>query len=303
MQRIDMDYMSAQERLQSYKSHMQHTSLITGATGFIGSALVARLKAEHAVNVIGVSRSLGVDLTVADWQAKLPHVKVDTVVHLAQSTRYRDFPKSASDMVATNIDATASLLEWSRNNDVRRFIFTSTGNVYRPSDEEWDEESPLEPASFYGASKLAAEYLVKQYSKYFEVVILRLFGVYGPNQQNMLISNIIKKIRTGEEIQLAGGDGLLINPIYIDDVSYIIGDLVTRILTERLTILNLAGNENLSLMHIVNRLEIILSMSAKVVVTRGDPLHFLANTKNLISLFPVHKFVDIDVGLKNTCQA
>jgi len=281
---------------------MKTTTLITGAAGFIGSALTKRLELNSGAHVIKVSRRLGIDLNSPDWQERLPSAQIDTVVHLAQSTQYRDFPAGAADMVAVNISATLSLLEWARKNGVKRFIFASTGNVYKPSEQPWFEESPLEPTGFYGASKLAAEYLVKQYEKYFEVVIVRLFGVYGPGQTKMLIPNLVEKIKHEEAIQLVGGEGLVINPIHINDVAFFLERLIDCPLNEKITVLNVGGTERLNISVITKKLETALSFSAKFEEIEGKPTFFVGNITKLTHLFPGHIFVNSDCGLAGVCR-
>ena len=281
---------------------MKQTTLITGAAGFIGSALAEHLDKNSITNVIRLSRRDGIDLISPDWQSKIPSCEIDTIVHLAQSTQYREFPAGASNMVAVNVDATLSLLEWARVKGIKRFIFASTGNVYQPSDQVWHENSPLEPSSFYGASKLAAEYLAKQYEKFFEIVVIRLFGVYGPGQSKMLIANVIEKMKKGDEIQLAEGEGLLINPIYIDDVLMFVEKLITCPLPQRVMTLNIAGAEKLSLAAIIRKLERILAVRAKSVVTEGRPVSFIGDVAKLNSIFPDHAFVRADDGLARVCR-
>ena len=86
-------------------------------------------------------------------------------------------------MFGVNLSSTF-LLEWARNNGVSKFIFTSTANVYDQNDEKLLENSKTLPNSFYGASKLASEQLISQYSNYFSIEILRL----------LLFTDLIKKI-------------------------------------------------------------------------------------------------------------
>ena len=200
--------------------------LITGAHGFLGAAVLQAATPQDGL--VGVARTsvrhsgdatvpvIRADLSQRGWSASLPE-HADIVVHLAQSARYHDFPHGSSDMIAVNIDSTGELLEWSRTHGVSRFVFASTGNVYRPSNAELTEESPCEPASMYAASKLSAEHLVRQYGAYFDCVSLRIFGLYGPGQKKGFIPGIIDRVQNGQELILAAGIGIRTNPLFISD--------------------------------------------------------------------------------------
>jgi len=94
--------------------------LVTGANGYIGNHLLYPLSRGERVVVKAVSRNAvglereRVELVTMDvgrqgWTEALEE-PVDTVIHLAQSSRYREFPDGAADMVRVNIDATLELL-------------------------------------------------------------------------------------------------------------------------------------------------------------------------------------------------
>src|SRR5437870_2140671 len=103
--------------------------LITGATGFIGRHLVERLRAQHELYCIARAIPPAVsdrvfwvkdDLAVGLNEGQLPS-RLDAVVHLAQSSRYRDFPEGARDVFAINVRSTFDLLEYARRSGARSF--------------------------------------------------------------------------------------------------------------------------------------------------------------------------------------
>jgi UDP-glucose 4-epimerase len=172
----------------------------------------------------------------------------DAVIYLAQSERFRDFPDGATDMFAVNTAGAAQMLEYARRSGCRTFVYASTGGVYAPRSAAVDEEAPLAPTSslgFYAATKLAAEQLAQQYSALFDVVVLRFFFVYGRGQQShMLVPRLIASVREGRSIQLAGNDGIRINPTHVDDAVC----AVTAALDKRTRgTVNVAGPEVVSL--------------------------------------------------------
>lgn len=287
-------------RYNSKTNTINQSVLITGASGFIGKYLTASLQVSDCFSVYCVSRDEGFDISKRKWTRNIEIENVHNVVHLAQSRFYREFPEKSEDMVKVNIDATAELLDWSRTHGVKRFIFASTGNVYKSSTCKLNENSPAEPNSFYGATKLAAEQLVNRYQDYFQVINLRFFGVYGPNQKNMLIPNIIEKIIKGQEIQLAEGVGLYLTPLYIKDCIKIIKELIERQLRNRNCLFNISGPEIVSLRDIIIKLEKILMLKAIIRPTDDEVTQFVADNSRIDLLLDDMEYTPIDEGLKKT---
>ncbi len=273
--------------------------LITGSTGFIGINLVSFLKNNNSIVILDASRDIGFDLSHDGWTKNLPKNEIDVVIHLAQSSLYRNFPEGATDIRKVNIDSTAEILEWARINKIKKFIFASTGSVYENSKGEKKESDTPSPNSFYGVSKLTSELMIQSYSKFFDTIILRIFGAYGPDQNNMLIPNMINKIKNSEDIPLASCKGLYINPIYIDDLVQIIKRFIDK-KNECCDIFNIGGPEILSLHDIVLRLEKILDIKANIEEINAEPAYAVGSISKIKNYFSNLVFTDIDDGL-NRC--
>lgn len=233
--------------------------LVTGAAGLVGQRLVRAL--EPRGEVFGLCREppdepgssvnwIAADLTDPLFPEKLP-ATLDTVIHLAQSSRFRSLPDQAMDVFAVNVDSTARLLDWSSRNGVRRFILASTGGVYGSGPKSFSESEPLGgngPLGYYPASKRCAELLTESYAGNFDVAILRFFFIYGTEQrQSMLIPRLVDSVATRRAITLQGSDGLTINPLHVDDAVLAIMRVLE--LTGSHTI-NIAGPQPLTLRQI-----------------------------------------------------
>ena len=211
--------------------------LITGATGFIGGRLAAKLnKASHEVYALVRHAERRVepfmpvvwDLGRKGRPANLP-THLDAIVHSSQSRNYRDFPADAPEMVEVNVCGTAALLDYAASIQVGKFCLISSGTVYEPYLGELREDAALRPTSLLGATKLAAEVLAAPYAELFPLAALRLFFPYGPGQNDRLIPQLIHRVRAGRPIQLSrDGEGLRLVPTFVDDIV----DVITCALVE-----------------------------------------------------------------------
>jgi UDP-glucose 4-epimerase len=274
------------------------TFLLTGSTGYIGWRLSEHLS-QHGI-VVEVNRSAGYDLSEPGWTKHLPSPNVDIVIHLAQSKRYREFPAGAQDMFRVNVASTAELLEWARSHKVKRFVFSSSGNIYKPSTSKLTETAERTPGSMYAATKLASENLLQPYSTFFQIVIARLFTVYGPGQRQMLIANMIERVRSDQEITLASGVGPYLTPVFIADVIGALTRLAMAPLPHPVNILNIASNEMLSLAEIVSEIGNQLNKSPKTRITNEETRYFCGENTALKSYYG--DFVPFKVGLEQTLR-
>ena len=171
--------------------------LITGGAGFIGSNLANRLSSLGNNITVFDNLSSGtkdylceknisfVEGNILDFD-RLTSVMCghDAVIHLAARGNVVESINGTRLNFDTNVLGTLNCLEAAKNNNVKKFIFSSTGGALMGNTPPpVDEKSVPKPISPYGASKLAAEGYCSAFSASFgfDIVILRFANVYGPN--------------------------------------------------------------------------------------------------------------------------
>ena len=207
----------------TWKSLENKTILVTGANGFIGSHLARRLSGVEGVELLLLSRHRQhssqnnvtwlqgalADLTSEYW-AKNQINSIDVVFHLGAF-----IPKSGSegnriDRVYTdNLEGTRTLLEGLPQR-IKCIVFSSSIDVYAPpvSEAPLTEQSKVDPANLYGASKLFCERLVAEWAKSMECkyALLRYGHIYGPGEEaySKLIPVVIRQLLAGKSPSIYG---------------------------------------------------------------------------------------------------
>ncbi len=282
--------------------------LVTGATGLLGREVIGRLPSRH---VYAAARHPGSSLPGVKWiqhdfragaALEVPP-GTHAVVHLAQSTRFREFPEGAEDVFDVNLRSTAQLLDRAAEAGVQRFVFASTGAVYRPKAEPLREEDELEdpPSSYYVAAKRAGELLVGTYSRLIPTTVLRFFFVYGPRQRkDMLLPRLVSMIRAGQPVLLEGEEGIRINPIHVSDAA---AAVIAALDLSGNHLMNVAGLETVSIRDLARTIATSLGTSAHFE-SRGtaSPANLVADVSRMTSHLPRPE-VRVADGVRELCAS
>ncbi len=235
------------------------TWLITGGCGFIGTSLIKKIDSEgkHNIRVIdncsvGTRNDLAaacdfieldpqslafvtsppksanpkVQLVVGDILDDLLTLKaaqgVDGIVHLAANTGVGPSVEDPRADMEANVIGTFNMLEAARQNNVKRFVFASSGAPVGECEPPIHEELAPHPVSPYGASKLAGEGYCSSFYRTFgvETVALRFGNVYGPGSghKNSVVAKFIKQAADGQVCEIFGDGNQTRDFIFIDDL-------------------------------------------------------------------------------------
>lgn len=203
--------------------------LVTGGTGFTGSALVRRLLADgHEVRAMDYKEGLATDqlreqgaeviigsVTEPDVVTKAV-ADVDVVQHLAAAFREMDVPNSYYEEV--NVGGTRLMLEASEKVGVSKFVYCSTcgvhGNVDNPPA---DEDAPINAADYYQQTKYEAEPIVAEFHRRgLPTTILRPAAIYGPGDPERFFM-IFRRVANGK-FPMFGSGKTLYHPLYVENL-------------------------------------------------------------------------------------
>ncbi|WP_080730384.1 NAD-dependent epimerase/dehydratase family protein [Rhodococcoides fascians] len=253
------------------------TSLVTGAAGFIGSAICERLLA-NGEDVVGIDCFTNYyDRSIKDRNLTrlLPHQKftfvesdlltldlnaqlsgIDHLYHQAGQPGVRkSWGSDFAEYTRANIAVTQRLLEAALNNNLDKFVYASSSSIYgNAGSYPTSEDSIAQPLSPYGVTKLAAEHLCTLYAKNYGLptVSLRYFTVYGPGQRpDMAFTKFCNQILENAPVPLYGTGAQIRDFTYVDDVvSANLAAAGTR--TQPGSIYNVAGGSNASMLDVLD---------------------------------------------------
>jgi len=212
---------------------------VTGAEGFIGSHLVERLLSSgkrvkalvqyNSFNSVGwLEESKEVDGLeivfgdVRDSEQMSAFVEgAESVLHLAALIAIPHSYQAPNSYVQTNVVGTLNMLNASKRAGVRRFVHTSTSEVYGTALQvPISEDHPLQGQSPYSASKIGADALAHSYWSSFDlpVVTLRPFNTFGPRQSlRAVIPTLLAQVIGGADSISLGSTLPTRDFTYVDD--------------------------------------------------------------------------------------
>ncbi len=220
--------------------------LVIGGAGLIGSHVVEELLKEDVKEVIIYDNFCRGTMDNLEGALKDPRCRVfeiggdvlqtdildaamkgvDGVIHLAALwlLQCHEFPRAAFDV---NIHGTFNVLEACVANNIGRLVYSSSASVYGDAVlEPMTEDHPYNNWTFYGASKIAGEHMLKAYHKRYGLsgVGLRYMNVYGPRQDYRgtyiaVMMKILDNVDKGISPVVFGDGSQAYDFVYVGDVA------------------------------------------------------------------------------------
>lgn len=251
--------------------------LLTGATGFVGEALVKSLSQNHTL--ICLSRNgAGEGFVYADLSdnisvrtaGKAIDGNFDALIHLAAFV-----PKVAAEdrltvANAINEEGLVNLIDVFGER-IKKLILGSTAEVYDQFKitNVIKEDDPLNPGSYYAATKLASEFVARTYGKKnnVPVQVLRFSVMYGPNDPiARALPNFIKAALRNEDIVVKGG-AILRDYVHLSDVVQSIHDALD---SNNSGVVNIGTGLGVTIKEVAETIVMLSGSRSRVLVESGE---------------------------------
>lgn len=298
--------------------------LITGAAGFLGSALANRLAREgHSVRGLD-------DCSTGDPSVLSPDVhftrgdindrpklwtllqEVDCVYHLAARVLVPESVLYPREYNQVNVGGTVTLMEAMRDVGVRRVVFISSGAIYGDQDQQpLREDAVPNPRSPYAVSKLAAEYYVRTIGSLWgiETVCLRVFNAYGPGQHippvhAPVIPNYLRQAVRSGTIIIHGSGEQTRDFVYVDDVVEAMAAAATAPNVDQ-KIINVGAGREVSISELARLVLEVTGREPELMYnprTDRGPTHMCADLTRAKELLGYQPRYSLEEGLRLTLE-
>ncbi|MFN2448936.1 MAG: SDR family oxidoreductase [Candidatus Baltobacteraceae bacterium] len=303
------------------------TYLVTGAAGFIGSAIVRALlergedvrgldnfKTGKRENLAPVLEQIDFrEIDLADLDALIEACRgVDYVLHQAAIP---SVPKSIADPLTShraNIDGTMNMLLAARDAGVRRFVYAASSSAYGNTPTlPKREDMKANPISPYAVQKLAGELYAASFHRVYgmETVALRYFNVFGPRQDaasqySGVLSKFITRMLEGSAPTINGDGSQSRDFTYVDNVVRA-NLLATEAPADRVAgrMFNIATGVRYSLNDVFALLKTIVRFDGEAIYDAdrvGDVKHSLADISAAREALGYEPSVAFEEGLRKT---
>lgn len=307
--------------------------LVTGCAGFIGYHIVNKLLKNNKYNIFGIDNlneyyevelkkirltNLKKNKKFVFYKNDITNVKFiennfkknqyDIIIHLAAQAGVRYSFQKPNIYIDTNLIGYLNIIEASRKNKVKHFVFASSSSVYGDSKKYPYRESQklTSPISLYASTKLENERIAQLYSKNFKLpcTAIRFFTVYGPyGRPDMSLYKFVQKIVQNKNIQLFNNGNHYRDFTYIDDAVEYLNKILHLIPNSKdpYEVYNIASGKSVKLLNYIKIIEIQTGLKAKVIYEdkqKGDVYKTHADISKISKLTNYKPKTDISKGVE-----
>ncbi|MFH2058524.1 MAG: NAD(P)-dependent oxidoreductase [Pseudomonadota bacterium] len=236
--------------------------LITGASGFIGSALKTEIE-NSIYNVLTFNSSDG-DISQTNLADFYGSTDIDHIFHLAAKTFVPKSWVEPIEFYRTSIMGTQQVLELCREKKIS-LTYVSSYLYGTPEKLPISETHRIKPNNPYSHSKYLTEELCKFYSEYFDVkiTIIRPFNIFGHNQDsNFLIPHIINQVKNSDVIKVKDLEPKR-DYIFMDDLIWALKKTIN--IKKNFSVFNLGSGHELSVQQIIDVIQKVANTDKKVI--------------------------------------
>jgi len=197
-------------------------------------------------SVLISSRDIGKNIDVLSVYKEK---RINIIFNNFQSSIYLNNLENTSEYIENSILITAQVLDYFKESDIDKIIYTSSSSVYGNNIlcSETDEVKPL---NLHSSLKIANEKLIEKFCSLHNInfTITRIFNMYGGDDKFSVISKILNAVRNNKEITIVNGGNAIRDFIHIDDVV----DIYSELLNVNVKLLNIGTGNGVSIKSLID---------------------------------------------------